>query len=135
MPAELLSGDLVHTVDAIELPAAGTPVEGRAERQDSYPIVVTRSFEQTVEQLLELVGDAHVAVITDETVAGLYGPVVIGALVNAGLEPEVATVPAGERHKTLAQAFELLDWLTGTRLGRRDVIVALGGGVVIDMGG
>jgi 3-dehydroquinate synthase len=135
MPAELLSRDLVHTVDAIELPPPGVPVEGRAERRDSYPIVVTRSLEQTVEQLLELIGDAHVAVITDETVAELYGPVIVSALAQSGLEPEVATVPAGERHKTPAQALELLDWLTGTQVGRRDVILALGGGVVIDMGG
>ena len=135
MPAELLSRDLVHTVDAIELPPLGTPVEGRSERRDSYPIVVTRSFEQTVEQLLELIGDARVAVITDETVAELYGPVIVGALAKSGLEPEVATVPAGERHKTPQQALELLDWLTGTQVGRRDVILNLGGGVVIDMGG
>jgi NAD(P)-dependent dehydrogenase (short-subunit alcohol dehydrogenase family) len=44
-------------------------------------------------------------------------------------------VPAAERHKTLRQAGELLDWLTGTQISRRDVIVLLGGGVVIDMGG
>jgi 3-dehydroquinate synthase len=135
MPVELLSRDLVHTVDAIELPPLDAPVEGRAQRRDSYPIIVTRSFEQTLERLLELIGDAHVAVITDETVAELYGPVIVGALAQSGLEPEVATVPAGERHKTPAQALELLDWLTGTQVGRRDVILALGGGVVIDMGG
>ena len=135
MPPELLSRDLVHTLDAIDLPAPGTPVEGRARREDSYPILVTRTFEQTVERLLELVGDAQVAVITDETVAELYGQVVIRALERAGLEPELATVPAGERHKTLGQAHRLLDWLTGTQVGRRDLIVTLGGGVVIDMGG
>jgi NAD(P)-dependent dehydrogenase (short-subunit alcohol dehydrogenase family) len=135
MPTELLSPDLVHTVDAIELPPAGSPVEGRSERRDSYSIAVTRSPEDTVERLLQLVGDARVAVITDDTVARLYGPLVIGALSKAGLEPEVATVPAGEQHKTLRQACELLDWLTGTQIGRRDVLVLLGGGVVIDMGG
>ena len=75
------------------------------------------------------------AVITDETVAGLYGPLVIGALEKAGLEPEVATVPSGERHKTLRQACDLLDWFSGTRLGRRDFVLLFGGGVVIDMGG
>jgi 3-dehydroquinate synthase len=132
---EALSSDLVRTVDAIELPPAGAPVVGRAERRDAYPIVVTRSPEETIERLLELIGDAHVAVITDDTVAGLYGPLVVGALQKAGLEPEVATVPSGERHKTVRQACDLLDWLTGTRIGRRDVIVNLGGGVVIDMGG
>ena len=135
VPVEALSGDLLRTVDAIELPPAGAEVVGRAERRDAYPIVVTRSPEETVERLLRVVGDAKVAVITDETVAGLYGPLVVGALQKAGVDTEVAAVPAGERHKTLRQAFELLDWLTGTQIGRRDLIVNLGGGVVIDMGG
>jgi len=131
----MLSRDLVRTVDAIELPGVGEEVVARAERRDAYPIVVTRCPEETIERLLELIGDARVAVITDETVAGLYGPLVVGALQKAGLEPEVATVPSGEQHKTVRQACELLDWLTGTQIGRRDVIVNLGGGVVIDMGG
>jgi 3-dehydroquinate synthase len=135
MPVEVLSSDLVHSVDAIELPELGSEVLGRARRADAYPIVVTRSPEETVERLLQATRDAKVAVITDETVAGLYGPLVIGALQKAGACVEVAAVPAGERHKTLRQAFELLDWLTGTQIGRRDVVVNLGGGVVIDMGG
>jgi 3-dehydroquinate synthase len=135
MPTELLSRDLVHTIDAIELPPPGSAIAGRSERQDSYPIVVTRAPEDTVERLVELIGDATVAVITDSKVAELYGPLVIGALQKAGLELEVAAVPDGERQKTLRQAVELLDWLTGTQIGRRDVIVLLGGGVVIDMGG
>jgi 3-dehydroquinate synthase len=132
---ETLSPDLVRTVDAIELPPVGSRVLGRAERRDSYPIVVTRSPEQTIEKLIQAIGDAHVAVITDETVADLYGPLVFGALRKAGVKPEVAAIPAGERHKTLRQAIELLDWLTGTQVGRRDLIVCLGGGVVIDLGG
>ena len=118
MHTELLSRDLVHTIDAIELPPVGSAVEGRSERRDSYPIIVTRSPEDTVERLLQLVDDAKVAVITDTTVAELHGPVVIGALKKAGVEPEVAPVPAGERHKTLRQAGELLDWLTGTQTRR-----------------
>ena len=54
---------------------------------------------------------------------------------EAGLEPEVVAIAAGERHKTLAQALELLDWLTGTQIARHDLIVTFGGGVVVDMGG
>jgi hypothetical protein len=115
MPTELLSRDLVHTVDAIELPPVGNAIDGRSERRDSYPIVVTRSPEDTVERLLQLVGDANVAVITDDNVAKLYGALVIGALKKAGIETEVAAVRAGEKHKTLHQACELLDWLTGTQ--------------------
>lgn len=80
VPVEVLSSALVHTLDAIELPPADRLVVGRAERRDSYPIVVTRSPEETIERLLRVVGDARVAVITDETVAALYGPLVVGAL-------------------------------------------------------
>ena len=135
MTVELLSPELVRTVDAIELPPAGADVVGRSERRDSYPIVVTRSHEHMVERLLGFVGDAKVAVITDENVAALYAPLVVGALRKAGTHVEVAAVPAGERNKTLRQACELLDWLTGTQIGRRDLVLTLGGGVVIDMGG
>jgi 3-dehydroquinate synthase len=132
---ETLSPDLVRTVDAIELPPVGAEVIAQAERSDAYPILVTRSPEETVERLLQEIGEAHVAVITDERVADLYGPLVFGALSKAGVRPEVAAVPAGERHKTLRQAMVLLDWLAGTQVGRQDLVVCLGGGVVIDMGG
>jgi 3-dehydroquinate synthase len=135
VPAELLSRDLLHTRDAVELPPRGEPVHGRAARSDSYPIEVTRSTPETLARLLELVADAEVAVITDATVAEVHGPALLGALADAGVEPEVAVIPAGEQHKTWAEAGRLLDWLTGTQIGRRDVIVTFGGGVVIDLGG
>ncbi len=106
-----------------------------SERRDAYPIVVTRSPEETLERLVRLIGDSHVAVITDQTVHDLYGPLLLDALDKAGVEPEVAVVPSGERHKTMTQAFDLLNWLTGTQVGRRDLIVLFGGGVVIDLGG
>lgn len=135
MPIELVSRDLVRTIDAIKLPAPDHPVEGRSGREDSYSIHVTTSLEATVERVLELIGRRRVALLTDTTVMELYGPTVLRGLDRYDIHPEVAVVPAGERHKTLTQAFELLDWLTGTQIGRRDVILNLGGGVVIDMGG
>ena len=135
MPIELVSRDLVRTVDSIELPPPDRPVEGRSSREDSYTIHVTTSLEATVERLVELIGDRGVAILTDSTVMDLYGPTVVRALERYSIHPEVGVVPAGERHKTLPQAFDLLEWLTGTQIGRRDLILLLGGGVVIDMGG
>jgi 3-dehydroquinate synthase len=135
MPTELLSADLLHTRDAIELPPPDAVVEGHAERSESYPIYVTRSMPETLERLVELIGGARLAVITDATVAELHGRALLDALSDAALEPELIAIPAGERHKTLAQALELLDWLTGTQLTRRDVVATFGGGVVVDMGG
>jgi 3-dehydroquinate synthase len=135
MPTDLLSPDQLRTVDAIGLPVPGHLVEGRSGRQDSYPIFVTSALADTVERLAELVAGANVALITDRTVADLHGAALLEALAGAGVDPEVVAVPAGERHKTLLQACDLLDWLTGTQLARTDAIVTFGGGVVIDMGG
>jgi 3-dehydroquinate synthase len=135
MSPELLSRDLVHTRDAIGLPPPDEVVHGRAERRDSYPIEITRSSSETIARLLELVPGGNVAVITDATVRGLHGAALLRGLADAGIEVETVAIPAGERHKTLPQACELLDWLTGTQLTRRDLVVNLGGGVVIDMGG
>jgi hypothetical protein len=132
---ELLGRDLVRTVDSIGLPAAPHPVEGRASREDAYTIHVTTSLADTAERLIELIGGAKVALLTDGNVMDLYGPTLVRALERAGISPEVAVIPPGERHKALRQACDLLDWLTGTQIGRRDMIVTLGGGVVIDMGG
>jgi 3-dehydroquinate synthase len=135
MSTQLLAPDLLHNRDAIGLPPLGEPVAGHAERSDSYPIVVVRSRAEAVEALARLIGDARVALITDRTVADLHGGALVEPLAEAGIEAEVIVLPPGERHKTLAQACELLDWLTGTQIGRRDVVVTFGGGVVVDMGG
>ena len=52
MSTELLSRHLLHTRDAIPLPPPDQPVEGRAERRDSYSIAVTRSLPETLEPCL-----------------------------------------------------------------------------------
>jgi 3-dehydroquinate synthase len=135
MAIELLSRDLLRTCDAIELPALGEPVEGRAERRDSYPILVTRSPEDALARLLALIPGENVALITDSTVAELHGARLVRELGDAGVDVETVAIAPGEHQKTLPQACELLDWLTGTQLTRRDLVVNLGGGVVIDMGG
>jgi 3-dehydroquinate synthase len=44
----------------------------------------------------------------------------------------MTSFPAGEASKSLSTAVGLLDWLAGTDLARRDVVLAVGGGVVID---
>lgn len=125
---------LVHNDDAIELPDTGETVHGHSARRDAYPIHVVGSLDQALDRLLALIGDRRVALICDRTVAALHGELP-ARLADSDVELEVATIPSGERHKTLRQACDLLDWLTGTRLTRRDLIVTFGGGVVIDMAG
>ncbi len=122
--------------DAIALPAPGDAVVGRAAREAAYPVHVCRTAAQAVARLEELRGSARtVAVVTDETVEALYGRLLTRALREGGAEVLLRAVPAGERSKSLEQAVGLLHWLADGPVGRRDLIVTFGGGVVHDMGG
>jgi 3-dehydroquinate synthase len=57
------------------------------------------------------------------------------ALREAGFRTAVATVPAGEGSKSLAELSRLYDALYDMAADRRTAVVAVGGGVVGDLGG
>nr|WP_222934320.1 3-dehydroquinate synthase [Caulobacter sp. 17J80-11] len=75
------------------------------------------------------------AVVADETVAGLYGSAIVQALADAGLRVSLVTVPPGEGSKSFAELERLCDRLLGLGLDRKDLIVAVGGGVIGDLAG
>ena len=74
-------------------------------------------------------------VVTDETVGGLYLDAVAGALRADGWRVEATAVPAGEGSKSLGPYGDLLDWALGHQIDRGTPLLALGGGVVGDLGG
>lgn len=127
---------ILHNIDALELPQAGTEtVVARSARADSYDIHVTRTLPVLAARVRQLIGGAALAVVADERVMALHGDDLLGALAEVGLEPEVRTIFAGEENKSLDQAVELWHWLAAGELGRRDVLLTFGGGVVNDLGG
>jgi 3-dehydroquinate synthase len=122
--------------DAVPLPhAADEPIVARAHRSDAYPIAVTRTMPATLERLTGAIGGAKVAMVTDETVLALHGGALVDGLRDAGIDVQVAALPAGERSKSLAQASRLWNWLAESSIARRDVLLAFGGGVINDTGG
>ncbi len=75
------------------------------------------------------------AVVSDETVAGLYGERVLHSLREADFAPQLITFPAGEEHKNLDTVRRLYDAFVVAGLERSSPVVALGGGVVGDTAG
>jgi 3-dehydroquinate synthase len=131
----MTASTLARMTDALPLPGDGRPLVAHAERHEAYPVHITRSFHDALERLGPLLDGASVAVVTDETVEALYGNELLGGLRELGVEPLVRAIPAGEASKSLERAIELWHWLAGSEVGRRDVIVAFGGGVIADLGG
>jgi len=77
----------------------------------------------------------RLAIISDEVVGRLHGEPLRDLLTRAGLQVDLFTFPAGERSKTRETKIHLEDSLLRAGLGRDSAILALGGGVAIDLGG
>ena len=74
-------------------------------------------------------------IVTDETVAALHAPALQASLTEAGIDSVVVAVPAGEASKSFAELERVLDRLLEAGLDRKDLVIALGGGVVGDLAG
>ena len=74
-------------------------------------------------------------VLTDTHVGPLYADAVQASLKAAGISSEILTIPAGEGSKSFDQLGDLLNRCLDAGLDRKSFLVALGGGVVGDLGG
>jgi 3-dehydroquinate synthase len=98
-----------------------------------YPILIGRGILQSLPTLLaehDLTG--KVAVVTNQTIAPLYGEGLVAAL---GSRATLIQVLDGEQYKTLDTIRMLYDGFVAAGLDRRGIVIGLGGGVVGDMAG
>jgi 3-dehydroquinate synthase len=106
-------------------------LEGRA-----YDIHIGRHLLCEAAGLIgDLAPGAKVALVTDETVAGLHAPALEARLHQAGIASTRLTIPPGEASKSYARLAALCDELLAAKIERNDIVVALGGGVVGDLTG
>lgn len=101
----------------------------------SQAVIEWGGFCQLPEALQTLGTRGRVFVITDSSVGALYAEAMRSLLAEAGLEPHVFTVPAGEASKSFACFQACIDWLVERRAERSELVLALGGGVVGDLVG
>jgi 3-dehydroquinate synthase len=77
----------------------------------------------------------RIALVSDDNVMALYGEAARESLEAEDLEVHSFSIPAGEASKSVERLLELVDNMVDVRMGRRDVVVALGGGVTGDLAG
>lgn len=77
----------------------------------------------------------RVAVVSDETVAGLHLDALRAGLGAAGIAMEALVLPPGEATKGWPQFTRTVEWLLQQEVERRDMVVAFGGGVIGDLTG
>ncbi len=74
-------------------------------------------------------------VLSHQAVWRRHGEATLAALRAAGWIPHVSLVPTGEATKSLSRALKLYDAMAAAGLERKSPVVAVGGGVVGDLGG
>jgi 3-dehydroquinate synthase len=99
-----------------------------------YDILIGARLLPRLAELIEPLAPTRVLVVTNATVAPLFGDVVVAA--TGPVAPtRLHVLPDGEVHKSMDSVQGVLDALLDFGADRKSVVVALGGGVVGDMAG
>lgn len=102
----------------------------------SYQILIKpHIFDEIAEDLKASFNFGKVAIITDDTVKALYGEKLSFQLNTSGIKAEIFSFPPGEGSKTIDTVISLARSLIQKRFDRKDLLIALGGGVVGDITG
>jgi len=102
----------------------------------AYDIVIGRNQMATLgARVAMLKPGAKVAIVTDDTVAGLHLAAAEAALATGGLSTSRVVVRPGEGTKSFTGLERVCEALIAARVERGDLVVALGGGMVGDLAG
>ncbi len=99
----------------------------------SYPIYIGAGLINQAELYTQHIKAKQVMVVTNTTIAPLYLDKVLKNL--QGFTVETVILPDGEQFKTLETVTHIFDKLLAGKFSRNATLIALGGGVIGDMGG
>ncbi len=101
----------------------------------SYPIYIGSGVLSDPSLILPYLKHKRVVVVTNTTVAPLYLEVLQSTLKSAGISVLPVILPDGEEYKNWSTLNLIFDALLGSHCERSTTLIALGGGVIGDMGG
>lgn len=101
----------------------------------AYPIRIGRGLLGRADLILPHLKTKRVAIVTNVVVGPLYLERLRSGLEQAGVRTAAVVLPDGEAHKDWETLNRIFDMLLAERCERSTTLVALGGGVVGDMGG
>lgn len=111
------------------------------DKKPCYDIVFSQNFEGLGEELAELnlpgpcLAERKICILTDSTVEPLYARTVLDQIEGKCKKAVVFAFPAGEKSKTLDTVKQAYTFLIREGFDRKDLLLALGGGVVGDLTG
>lgn len=101
--------------------------------EKSYPIYIGSGLLSQKELLIKHIKSKQVLIVTNTTVSPLYLNQVVDNL--GEFQIQVVELPDGEQYKNLDSIKTIFDQLLASQFSRNATLIALGGGVIGDMGG
>ena len=102
----------------------------------SYDILIGRGLiEQAGAEIARLMPGVRAAIVSDKNVGPRYAGPLAEALEVAGIKSATVLVPPGEATKDFDNLQTVVRAVLAARLERRDIVIALGGGIVGDLAG
>ena len=86
-------------------------------------------------RIASLFPGAAAAVVTDDNVERYHGQALMESLQKSGVRAAKYVIPHGEQSKNLQSAGQLYRFFSENEITRKDIVIALGGGVCGDLAG
>lgn len=104
--------------------------------ENSYTIQIENGLLSGLpDRVREFRRSDKVFIITDSVVDGIYGDMLLYNFLKNGFVPRRYVVSPGEESKNLAEVEKIYGAMLSFGISRNDLVIALGGGVVGDLGG
>lgn len=101
-----------------------------------YNILIEAGILKDCGKHIKKISDAEkITVVTDSNVDKIYSKQVIDSLTENGYKVKLHVFPAGEKNKRLNTISDMYNTFADFQMSRKDLVVALGGGVTGDMAG
>lgn len=105
-----------------------------ADLQRHYQVALTENlFQNTLHKLAECIGSRATLLVTTPTVAELYGSTLQRELKLRGISVPMMLIRSSEISKTLSQVEHICSQAYAHGLGRKSVLIGMGGGVCTDL--
>lgn len=108
-------------------------IETTYKHEYTTRFIIDESHEFTRLSEMDLTSYERVFIVIDQKVAGLYQDMILTGLTCNKNEVYIHEVEAIEYSKSIGYYPELIRFLEGHNAGRYDAIIAVGGGIVIDL--
>ena len=108
----------------------------RVQVSAPYDVCIQRGvLDEVGSRIAAVLGKSRAMIVTDDTVDALYAARLEKSLADAGIPAAKFVIPHGEASKNMQTLCSLLETLAEAAFSRKDILIALGGGVVGDLTG